>query len=310
MSVICFASLKGGVGKTSLSLNVAHAFARRGCTTLLIDLDPSGHASRFFRRAEIEHMFPTQAPLARAFLSREQLEEPLSFGREPGETEGSLPFIVPVRPDFDLLPGGPELRYFIPAQGAVHFGRRFAAMLAELETHYDHIIIDTAPDFNVLTRNAVALAHLVVAPVDSSEMGVYSVEELLAFSTSLRKPVWAIVRTMVYARAETTQLLANNRLHATLLRFREPAETQDAQFLSLFSQWRQGSQEESGKRKIFLLDSVVYRTDFQNQLTFLRKTAFDGTRTEALARQYLGIAKELEDVLIGAAPEVEMSLTA
>jgi len=48
MSIVCFASLKGGVGKTTLALNVSAAFAERGCKTLIIDLDPTAHSTRLF----------------------------------------------------------------------------------------------------------------------------------------------------------------------------------------------------------------------------------------------------------------------
>ena len=71
MGVICFASLKGGVGKTSLSLNTAGAFAKRGCETLLIDLDPSGHSSRYFQAKSLRKTTPMESPLARLFLSGE-----------------------------------------------------------------------------------------------------------------------------------------------------------------------------------------------------------------------------------------------
>ena len=45
MGVVCFSSLKGGVGKTTVSLNVASAFAARGCETLLIDLANASEAN-------------------------------------------------------------------------------------------------------------------------------------------------------------------------------------------------------------------------------------------------------------------------
>ena len=74
MGIICFTSLKGGVGKTSLSSNVAHAFTQRGATTLLIDLDPTGHATRLFRTPSEKDIADIESPLARFLLSSE-LEE-------------------------------------------------------------------------------------------------------------------------------------------------------------------------------------------------------------------------------------------
>ncbi|HQH27456.1 MAG TPA: hypothetical protein PLP17_08680, partial [Oligoflexia bacterium] len=50
-------------------------------------------------------------------------------------------------------------------------------------------------------------------------------------------------------------------------------------------------------RPIYLLNSVVYRTEDQNKLTFLGKTAFDLRATAKLAEQYLGVARELEQIL-------------
>ena len=48
---------------------------------------------------------------------------------------------------------------------------------------------------------------------------------------------------------------------------------------------------------IYLLNSLVYRTEQQNKLTFIGKTAFDSKGTNRLAEQYLSVAKEVEDIL-------------
>lgn len=306
MSVICFASMKGGVGKTSLSINVSHAFAHRGCTTLLIDLDPSGHATRFFKEESNKRLFPPHAPLAAAFLARD---------RKPSgaadEGLGDTAFAIPVRRDLELLPGGADLRHLVPAQGAALFAKKFPPLLEELKSHFDHIVIDTPPDYNVLTRNAIACSDLVAAPVDTSEMGIHSVEELFHYARSIKRPTWALVRTMVNRRAETTQVMASSRLNANLaLRSTRAGELseEDGDEERLFLRLLKGTARKDGgeepesappadSRLMYLLDSVICRTDYQNQLTFLKRTAFDGRKTQVLARQYLSVAGEIEDIL-------------
>lgn len=308
MSIIACCSLKGGVGKTSLAVNIAHAFAYRGCMTLLIDLDPSAHASRLFCNNGVEEFFPKVSPLARAFLKKNSSKESTSLLSQNEE-----PFFIPVRSFLELLPSGKELRYFIAAQGTKYFAKGFPKLIEELKSHFDHIVIDTPPEFNVLTRNAIAVSDISLCPVDPSEMGIHSVEELLDCAKHIKKPIWALVRTMVNTQAERTRALSNQRLQANLLfkdkniNSEEDLINLDAEdpknFLSLFSEWKptdEGSNKVENigfNRPVFLLDSFVKRSEAQNQLSFLGKTAFDNRKTSALARQYLAIARELEDIL-------------
>lgn len=392
MSVICVSSLKGGVGKTSLAVNLAAAFAHRGCITLVIDLDPSCHASRLFRSGDKDGIFPKHSPIAQKFLGKEA-ENDKSFA-ELLEDEEDSSFVIPVRNSLELLPATGELRYFIPAHGARHFIKKFPALINNLRNHFDHIVIDTPPDYNVLTRVPMALSDLVLVPVDTSEMGVHSAEELLRSGQNLRKPVWALVRTMVNSRAQRTKVLSHARLGANLIMrnrhvdeshggdvgvdngsyqspgyrnahhlngngngnghysnginsngihggsgssiggngvpgdghyenvvARRPASSNsssssnfgdianNSEFLQLLKGWRsaQGVEDgvptfdelDSSKRTVFLLDACTYRSEAQNQLSFLGKTAFDLKKTSSLSRQYLAVAKEVEEILAG-----------
>ena len=130
MSVICVSSLKGGVGKTSLAVNLAAAFAHRGCITLVIDLDPSCHASRLFRSGDKEGIFPKHSPIAQKFLGKEA-ESDKTFAELLEEGDDSS-FVIPVRNSLELLPATGELRYFIPAHGARHFIKKFPALISNL----------------------------------------------------------------------------------------------------------------------------------------------------------------------------------
>lgn len=345
MSSISFASLKGGVGKTSLSLNVAHALAVRGCQTLLIDFDPTAHATRFFRTRFEGDCWPHEAALTRSLIAEEQ-EEP-----------GSM--IIPVRPQLDLLPGGSELRYLMWGRGARAFCTHFPRLYAELKSEYDYIIFDTAPEYNVLTRNAIALSELVAMPVDSSEMSIYALEELIENASHIKGPSWVIIRSMVSKSASRIHQMSGTRLGKNLnlkpgsdLEPEEEDEfdSTDGEPADMFSflencadlngSPRLAEKDFSGKvgkgpssrnetvrngvhlpktppangtatraqsgDPIYLLNSVIYRTEIQNRLSFLGKTAFEDRSAARLAQQYLTLAKELEQLLsLVADPESE-----
>jgi len=305
MGVICFSSLKGGVGKTTLSVSIAHAYSKRSCKTVLIDLDPSAHATRFFA-AELGS---PRAALAQLFLSP---------GREHPETELS-PFVVPVRPYLELIPGGEELRHFLWGSGSKVFAHALPQLIRELGTVFDHVIIDTPPEFNVLTRNAIASSDLVVVPVDPSRMSVDSLEGLVRSAQHIRGPMWSIARTMVNRKATRVNKLAlaeiDNRVAARAtgsLQSEDEVEEFDASFsdpeafLELLRQTERTTESVEAvlpkeapvvEDPIYLLDGLTYRTEEQNRLSFMNKTAFDLKRTERLSEQYLNLAKELEDLL-------------
>ena len=301
MGVIVFASLKGGVGKTSLSINVAHAFSKRRCRTLLIDLDPAGHTSRFFRGGTVAGA--GESPLAKMFFEAarsDEAEVPL-----PDES-----LLIKARPDLDVLSSGEELRHFLWGRGNQMFARYFPKFMKQLRLEYDHVVIDTPPDFSSLTRNALAAADVVIVPVDASEMSIYSLEELLLSAQHLDRPAWGICRTMVNKKAQKSQRLSTARLSERLdlqsleESFEEEFDVEDpSAFVDMLQSWEKArgatSQEVKPEldKPLYLLRSLVYRTEIQNQLSFQGRTALDTKQTAGLAEQYLSVAREIETLL-------------
>lgn len=306
MAVICFASLKGGVGKTSLSVNVSHAFAERGCETLLIDLDPAGHTTRFFKSGDLVHQFPQESPLARLFLANDsEFWESERKGIIETAYGNGLSLFTPVRERFSVLPSGPELRHFLWGRGGRMFRQLFPRLIEELKDCFDQVVIDTPPDLNPTTRNSIASADLVAVPVDASEMSIYCLEEIISQTAHIQGPAWSIIRTMVNRQAHRGRALTNERLgkHLDL----EGTENKDidledpGQFISLLRartvKAAESANVQADARPIYLLNTVVYRTDEQNKLSFYRKTAFDSRNTARLAEQYADVAGEVEDIL-------------
>jgi cellulose biosynthesis protein BcsQ len=324
MAIICFSSLKGGVGKTTLSLSVACAFAERGCETLLIDMDPAEHASRFFTPAEQDLYQPIESPMARLFLGSEDFVGTSSFSRFVETAELlKIELIKPMRPRMAVLPSGPELRHFLWGRGARAFKALFPRLLEELDGSYDYIFIDTPPDYNVLTRSAIAASNLVVVPVDASVMSIRCLEKLISSCSHIKGPAWSIIRTMVSRQASRVQELSNKRLNERLLLCSGDGREEDDEleeydeldledadsFLTIFDKGANYSElgktppmtkpenKDQDESPIYLLNSVVYRTEEQNKLSFLGKTAFDMRSTAKLAQQYLAVARELEQIL-------------
>ncbi len=330
MGVICFSSLKGGVGKTTLSLNVAGAFAERGCEALLIDLDPSAHTSRFFLpRTPGPNPGtgkPIESPLARLFLSADgglvSNEESLI----DSAVDQGIPFVLPVRPRLTVLPGGPELRHFLWGKSSRVFKMLFPRLIEELQATYDYIIIDTPPDYNVLMRNAIAASDLVVVPVDSSAMSIDCMEELLTNCAHIKGPQWTIIRTMVNRQASRIQKLSTDRLRESVS-VRSPNEGEEEEelvdslddadnFIAMIEQHESidngsdgNGSDSADQSPIYLLNSVVNRTELQNRLSFQGRTAFDTKATSNLAEQYSEVAREVDELLsLMGEEESEMSV--
>ena len=59
----------------------------------------------------------------------------------------------------------------------------------------------------------------------------------------------------------------------------------------------------TNQEPIYLLNSMIYRTEQQNRLTFTGRTAFDDRSTAKLAEQYLGVARELEEIITLVSPK-------
>lgn len=318
MGVICFTSLKGGVGKTSLSVNVAHAFAERGCEVLIIDCDPSAHASRLLLGD-----LSADDSLAR-FLASLDLDS-FSKGRvsltELAAARG-LQLFTRVREGLYLTRASHELRHFSWGQAARVFRRAFPVLMAELLNDFDYVIIDTNPEFNVVLRNCLAVADLAVVPVDACEMSIHSLEELLSITSHIKRPTWAIARTMVNQQASRLRALSDERLkrnispHAIAAGSREWSEDGE-EFMGGADEFLRDVRKRSGGRNgvehgesgrsasagidstspVFLLNSFIPRSEFQNRLSFLGRTSFDRRDTARLAVAYSQVARELEYLL-------------
>ncbi|MFT3926800.1 MAG: ParA family protein [Myxococcales bacterium] len=168
--VISIASLKGGVGKTTTSVNLASALARyHQQRVLLVDLDPQGHVGTSLR--------------AQILQGGGRLSEILT-AEEAGHvmdvaTDTSVPFLRVTPSDPSLN----EAENLLSAKIGKEMILRDALEITR--TYFDVIVIDCPPNLGNLTINALVASDFLLVPCDLSPLAMRGVESLLKQSQQI-----------------------------------------------------------------------------------------------------------------------------
>lgn len=152
MRKIAVALSKGGVGKTTTAVHLAHGLAKRGHRVLLIDADTQGHGAGFLG---VRSKLAPGHGLA-AVIKRMLEEEELA-------SDGAL---IRARDNLWLLAGGRGLATTRMEIDNMDAGREFAFSdaLEPFEGKFDYVIIDTSPGWDTLTVNTLFYADEVLVP--------------------------------------------------------------------------------------------------------------------------------------------------
>src|ERR1700693_1360681 len=164
--VIAFANQKGGVAKTTSSLNLAVAFAEKGKKVLAIDLDPQGNLT-------------------------------MSQGLNPDEIERSMYDVLVHRLPIDQIIHKGEVDLAVASidlagaelalSSMIGRERALEKALAPVKENYNYILIDTPPSLGLLTINALVASEGVIVPVQCEYLSLRGLVQLENTLTMIRE---------------------------------------------------------------------------------------------------------------------------
>ncbi len=166
MKVLATYAIKGGVGKTSAAVNIAHLSATDGLRTLLWDLDPQGSATYMLR------IRPRVKGGGKALVTgRRTLDDAI----KGTDYEG-----------LDLLPADFTYRSLdLELDALKRPTRRLRRLLDPLAEEYDLVILDCPPSVSLTSESVVHAADLLAVPLIPAALSLRSFDQLVSFLDNL-----------------------------------------------------------------------------------------------------------------------------
>jgi len=197
MTILTIANQKGGVGKTTTAVTIAHGLAIAGRHVLLVDLDPQGHVAFSLGK-------PKEPGLYRLIVDEEPVEK----------------VAVPVRENLEVIPGDKRTEKAKRTVAISNFPTETIARALK-QADYDVVILDLAPSLDMLHVSALMASDWVLIPTKLDAMAVDGVNEVLRSMAEVvdrgRRLGYSILPTFFDRTTKETVV----QLHALIETFQE-----------------------------------------------------------------------------------------
>ncbi len=201
--VIALANQKGGVGKTTTSVNLGIGLARQGKKVLLVDADSQGNLTDSLGWRTPDELKETLTSV----MTKVVTDEPL------GENEAILHHEEGV----DLLPSNIELSALeMLLSNTISRETIMRSYLQSVKHRYDYVLIDCSPSLGLVTVNALAAADSIIIPVLSHYLPTKGLSQLIQTINRIRRTInpqleiEGVLLTMVDSRTNFAKDISEN----------------------------------------------------------------------------------------------------
>lgn len=199
--IITIANQKGGVAKTTTTLNLGYSLKEIGKKVLIVDFDPQANLTTCFGIENPNEIETNIAHLMMAKMEDEELPEKEKYIISKGGV--------------DIIPSSIYLSV-VDANLRLEMGseKLLAEILEEIEDDYHFIIIDTSPSLGSLTVNALSAADSVLITVNPQLLAMMGLQDFLKTTRKIKKrinpklKIKGILLTMCDSRTNLTKILS------------------------------------------------------------------------------------------------------
>lgn len=205
--IIAIANQKGGVGKTTTTLNLAYSLHKMGKKVLTVDFDSQANLTSCYGVDAPNEIETNIAHLMLLMMEEKELPEPETYIR----THNGV----------DFIPSSISLS-IVDAKLHLEMGadQMLAGILEPLRDRYDYIIIDTCPSLGSLTINALSTADKVIITVNPQLLAMMGLQDFMKTVAKIKKrinsklEVAGILLTMCDSRTNLYKVLTSQVFEA------------------------------------------------------------------------------------------------